>query len=105
MLTDLIPFKNIGNDTAIIVAIFQGLSPASKADLFTTLSNPTLENLVWALIDDCWTRKPDVRPSMREIEGRIARMQEHSSTLVDHQPLEMPSIPEEEETEQEDETD
>lgn len=103
MLTDLIPFKNLTKESAIVVAIFQGESPASAADRFTMLSNPALENLIWALIDDCWTRQPSARPSMGEIEGRIARMRELSSALLDLQPPEMPGIPGVDEAGEEDE--
>lgn len=103
VLTDLIPFKNLTKESAIVVAIFQGESPASAADRFTMLSNPALENLIWALIDDCWTRQPSARPSMGEIEGRIARMRELSSALLDLQPPEMPGIPGVDEAGEEDE--
>ncbi|KAG8900110.1 hypothetical protein FRC00_014380 [Tulasnella sp. 408] len=105
VLTGLIPFKDLTKESAIIVAIFQGESPASAADRFTMMSNPGLENLIWALVDDCWTRQPGARPSMREIEGRIARMRELSSALLDLQPPEMPGIPEVYEAGEEDEAD
>lgn len=79
ILTGLTPFKTLSKDPAIFLALCAGQSPVAPSDRSRRLNcRPVPEQWVWPLLDECWEKQPDKRPSMRRIQERLARMYEMS---------------------------
>ncbi|KAG8975619.1 hypothetical protein FRC05_005412 [Tulasnella sp. 425] len=79
ILTGLIPFKTLSKDPPIVLALCAGHTPVAPSDRSRSLNcRPVPEQWVWPLLDECWEKQPDKRPSMRRIQERLARMYEMS---------------------------
>lgn len=79
ILTGLIPFKTLSKDPPIVLALCAGHTPVAPSDRSRSLNcRPVPEQWVWPLLDECWEKQPDKRPSMMRIQERLARMYEMS---------------------------
>lgn len=58
------PYAEYGNDMLLIRAITEGVIPTKPVN-FTKW--PYLRRCLWDIAEDCWTIKPKIRPSMKEI--------------------------------------
>ncbi|KZV89845.1 kinase-like protein, partial [Exidia glandulosa HHB12029] len=59
VFSDLLPYRTLRNDQAVVLAISRSERPASKSDLI-----PDTPDIVWSVMNDCWARKPWARPSV-----------------------------------------
>jgi hypothetical protein len=65
MYTRSPPFKSLGNDMQILMAVSQGRRPERS-------NEPTyLEDGYWTLITRCWEADPRDRPSIREAREQV----------------------------------
>jgi len=73
MITENLPFKEIRNDTGVILAVIRGAVPRKpkSEDLKDAASRLILEKL-WDLIVRCWEAKPDKRPDIQNVRNELA---------------------------------
>lgn len=83
ILTGAIPFKHLTNEYAIILTLHKGDPPAPESTRGKMSCNTTLERPIWALLDECWTTEPAVRPRMRRVEGRILELRLQEAIITD----------------------
>ncbi|KAF8333689.1 kinase-like domain-containing protein [Amanita rubescens] len=60
----------------IIVALLRGQRPQRR-------DSPTLSNKTWALIQQCWVKKPSKRPRMKNVMERLMAVSSRASSVVD----------------------
>ena len=72
IFTDNVPFSHISNEAFIPLAIRDGPLPTRPDDSTTTRG---LSDAMWSLMNQCWLRDPESRPSMSEIREAIQDMQ------------------------------
>ncbi|KAJ7621273.1 kinase-like domain-containing protein [Roridomyces roridus] len=68
ILTGKVPFFNIFNDAAVIFKILDGFKPERLAEC---QGSPVLDEL-WQLLQDCWEKNFEERPTATEIVQRLA---------------------------------
>ncbi|KAH9967849.1 hypothetical protein BC827DRAFT_1168576 [Russula dissimulans] len=71
IFTDNVPFSNILNEAFIPLAIRDGPLP-TRPDKSITVRG--LSDAMWNLMNQCWQRNPESRPSMSEIREAIQNM-------------------------------
>ncbi|KAF8184521.1 kinase-like domain-containing protein [Mycena galopus ATCC 62051] len=67
VLTGNVPFFEVRNDMAVIIAVAGGRRPSRTQSCTGTVA---LDNL-WNLIQDCWKHNPDERPTAGQIVERL----------------------------------
>lgn len=59
------PFSNISRDIAVMREIDHGKIPERPGRVVG------LNDDVWALMRKCWTKKPEARPSIKEVKEKL----------------------------------
>jgi hypothetical protein len=72
IFTDNVPFSHISNEANIPLALRDGPLP-TRPDNSITIRG--LSDAMWSLMNQCWLRDPESRPSMSEIRAAIQDMQ------------------------------
>lgn len=71
IFTDNVPFSHISNEAYIPLVIRDGSLPTRPE---TNISMGGLSDEMWNLMNQCWQRDPESRPSMSEIREAIQDM-------------------------------
>jgi len=71
IFTDNVPFSHISNEAFIPLAIRDGPLPTRPDQSITARG---LSDAMWDLMNQCWQRNPESRPSMSEIREAIRNM-------------------------------
>jgi len=96
IFTDNVPFSHISNEAYIPLVIRDGSLPTRPE---TNISMRGLSDAMWNLMNQCWQRDPESRPSMSEIREAIQDMnlrictsyvQLHQLFLMPRKPLGKP---------------
>jgi len=67
LLTKNVPFGDMKNDTAVIMAIINNLRPRKPTNL-------PLADALWPILQQCWEQSPDKRPDMLAICEELDRI-------------------------------
>ncbi|KAI0262880.1 hypothetical protein BC834DRAFT_939214, partial [Gloeopeniophorella convolvens] len=71
IFTDNVPYSNIQNEVHVPLVIRDGTLPARPENSIITRA---LSDTMWDLMNQCWRRDPEERPSMSEIREAIKNM-------------------------------
>lgn len=92
VFTDNVPFSHISNEAYIPLVLRDGSLPTRPE---TNISVRGLSDAMWNLMNQCWQRDPESRPSMSEIREAIQDMNLRTCTsyALSHQLFLMPRKP------------
>ncbi|KAF9459862.1 kinase-like domain-containing protein, partial [Collybia nuda] len=83
LFTGSVPFYNLFRAPAVMYRVQSGGQPARPADSHIVWQSWGLTAEVWSLMESCWNRIPDARPSIDDIASQL------SQTIVeDNRPTE-----------------
>jgi len=92
VFTDNVPFSHISNEAYIPLVIRDGSLPTRPE---SDISMRGLSDAMWNLMNQCWKRDPESRPSMPEIREAIQDLSLRicTSYVQSHQLFLMPRKP------------
>ncbi|KAK7037380.1 hypothetical protein VNI00_011130 [Paramarasmius palmivorus] len=64
IVTGLLPFHNLPNEAAVLLAVLRGLRPEKP-------ENISIRDWMWSLMNDCWTTEPASRPTAENLLQRF----------------------------------
>jgi len=81
IFTDLLPFSEDRTEQTVLRKVLSGARPTRPPRIMEQLIARGLTDNIWALMNDCWERDPDNRPSMTEALSRLFAPQSEDPRL------------------------
>lgn len=79
IMTGLQPYSGMAHDTTVVHELANG-SPPSRPEGKTSDSGVTDD--LWKLMQSCWAKRADSRPSMTIVRGNLAKIQGGSTSGI-----------------------
>jgi len=77
LMTGEQPFSELPRDINVTMKLAKGKLPSRPGAIATARG---LNDELWALMRQCWSRKPESRPSMAVVKSKIERLRQSSPT-------------------------